>query len=340
MQCIDPGADWYLASELSSVSGDCLATNDTVYPGATEICDGLDNDCDGTIDEGVTNTYYQDSDSDNYGNVSVTTGACSAPVGFTGDATDCLDTNNTVYPGATEICDELDNDCDSTIDEGVQNTYYQDSDSDGQGNVSVTTGACSAPVGFTGNATDCNDAVNTIYSGAAEVTGDNVDQSCDGSEVCYIDADNDGYRLTTTNTSVDADCNDSGEALASDPTLDCLDTNDTVYPGAAEICDELDNDCDASIDEGVQTTYYQDSDADNYGNVSVTTGACSAPVGYTGDATDCSDTNNTVYPGAAEICDGLDNDCDSTVDEGVTNTFYQDSDDDTYGNAAVTTGGA
>ncbi len=245
---------------------DCLDTNDTVYPGAAEICDELDNDCDSTIDEGVQTTYYQDSDSDNYGNVSVTTGACSAPVGFTGNSADCLDTNDTVYPGAAEICDELDNDCDFAIDEGVQTTYYQDSDSDDYGNPSVTTGACSVPVGYTGDNTDC------------------------------------------------------------------LETNDTVYPGAAEICDELDNDCDATVDEGVQTTYYEDSADDNYGNISVTTGACSAPVGFTGDATDCVDTNDTIYPGAAEICDVLDNDCDLEIDEGIaTDTYYPDADDDGFG---------
>ena len=187
---------------------------------------------------------------------------------------------------------------------------------------------------------DCNDAVNTIYSGAAEVTGDNIDQSCDDIEVCYIDADDDGYRITDTMTSVDADCDDSTEALSSDPTGDCDDTNNTVYSGATEICDGLDNDCDGLIDEDVTITFYADGDSDGYGDNSITTGACVAPTGFTGDNTDCNDVDVAINPAAIEICDGIDNDCDTSIDENVTVTYYEDSDGDNYGNVEVTTGGA
>lgn len=94
----------------------------------------------------------------------------------------------------------------------------------------------------------------------------------------------------------------SGEvaALAADRQVylqnDCVDTNATVHPLATEICDELDNDCDGSTDEGVQTTFYQDADGDSYGNAAVTTGACSVPTGWTGDANDCVDTNARQTP--------------------------------------------
>ncbi len=122
--------------------------------------------------------------------------------------------------------------------------------------------------------------MNTIYPGAAEVTGDNIDQSCDGSEECYIDADNDTYRLTTTFSSADADCNDSTEALASDPTGECNDGNGAVNPGATEICDGIDNDCDATTDEGFSPEiYYLDSDGDGWSNGS-TIQACSATGSY------------------------------------------------------------
>ena len=103
----------------------------TVYPGAPELCDGLDNNCDGNVDEGVLNTYYADTDSDGYGDAGSSTQSCTAPAGYVSDDTDCDDTNDHMYPGAPELCDGLDNNCDGNVDEGVLNTYYADTDSDG-----------------------------------------------------------------------------------------------------------------------------------------------------------------------------------------------------------------
>jgi hypothetical protein len=94
--------------------------NDTCDPfaGATEeICDGLDNDCDGEVDEDVKNTYFLDSDEDGFGNPDSSLQACSPPAGYVADNTDCADGNAAIYPDAAEKCsDGIDNDCDTDVD--------------------------------------------------------------------------------------------------------------------------------------------------------------------------------------------------------------------------------
>jgi len=92
---------------------------------------------------------------------------------------------------------------------------------------------------------DCNDGDGTVNPGATETIADGVDSDCDGAETCYVDADDDGWRLTSTVASADDDCTDAGEALDTDPTGDCDDTSSSVFPGASEVVgDEIDQDCD------------------------------------------------------------------------------------------------
>jgi hypothetical protein len=301
-------------------STDCNDSNAAVHPGVTEVCNGIDDDCDGSIDEGATgSTWYRDADGDTYGNATNTMVACNQPVGYVASSTDCNDSNAAVHPGATEVCNGIDDDCDGNTDDGVSITYYRDFDGDGYGNATATTRACGAPVGYVSNNTDCNDNNSSVHPGATEVCN-GIDDDCDGNidegaigSTWYRDADGDTYG-NATNTMLA--CNQP-VGYVSDNT-DCNDADNTIYPGAPELCDGKDNDCDGSIDEGVTNySWYRDADGDGYGNPAVTTQNCSQPQGYVSDNTDCNDSDNTIYPGAPELPDGKDNDCDGSTDEGT-----------------------
>ncbi len=329
---------------LETQGTDCNDGNKDIYPGQAETCDSIDNNCNNQIDEGVKSTFYQDSDNDNYGNPLITTQACSAPIGYVTDNTDCNDNNPAIKPGATETCDNIDNNCNNQIDEGVKSTFYQDSDNDNYGNLLITTQACSAPVGYIIDNTDCNDNNPAIKPGQTE-TCDNVDNNCnnqiDENNICpatsyYCDTDTDTFTSSTPSGSCNTfDCIPSG---CSDlQGTDCNDNNINIYPGQAETCDNIDNNCNNQIDEGVKSTFYQDSDNDNFGDNSVILESCSMPQGYTTDNTDCNDNNLNINPSATETCDNIDNNCNNQIDEGVKSTFYQDSDNDNYGNALITT---
>ncbi|WP_426748872.1 MopE-related protein [Myxococcus faecalis] len=322
-----------------SNAGDCNDGSGAIHPGATEVCDGIDNNCAGGADEGLTtSTWYRDADGDSYGNASVSTQNCRQPSGYVSNASDCHDGNASIRPGASESCDGVDNNCNGSVDEGVQSTWYRDADGDGYGHASSTTQACSKPSGYVSNATDCNDGSASIHPGASEVC-DGVDNNCAGGAdeglttyTWYRDADGDSYGNASVSTQ---NCRQPSGYVSN--TSDCNDGSSGIRPGASESCDGVDNNCNGSVDEGVLPTWYRDADGDGYGYPTNTTQACAKPAGYVSNASDCHDGNATVYSGAAEACDSLDNDCDGSVDEGVQSTWYRDADGDGHGNASMST---
>ena len=318
----------------STLNTDCNDKSAAIKPGASEICDGVDNNCNGSVDEGVLNTYYRDADGDTYGNASIPVQACSAPNGYVNNNTDCDDSKSAVKPGAVEICDGIDNNCNGTIDEGVKSIFFRDADGDGFGNRSDSISACSAPAGYVSNKTDCDDSKSTVRPGAIE-TCDGLDNNCNGvidegvKSVFYRDADGDNFG--NGSDSVIA-CNAPAGYVANK--LDCDDTKNAVKPGASEICDGLDNNCNGTTDEGVKSVFYRDADGDGFGNRVDSISACSAPAGYVANKTDCDDSKNSVKPGGIEVCDDLDNNCNGTIDEGVKSVFYRDADGDGFGDRA------
>ncbi len=173
---------------FSECSGDCNDNNSAINPNADEICDGIDNDCDGSVDEGnPPQTWYRDFDEDGYGDPAVTQqNDCGQPppAGYVGNADDCDDSNAARFPGNPEVCDGIDNDCDATVDEGLPtSTYYRDSDGDGYGDPASPREDCSAaaPPGYVVDASDCDDTDRKVNPAATEICTDGIDNDCDGS---------------------------------------------------------------------------------------------------------------------------------------------------------------
>jgi hypothetical protein len=224
--------------------------------------------------------------------------------------------NEFIYPGAEEICNGVDDDCDGDIDEDVQQLFFEDADGDGQGNAAIDSMACEAPTGFVSNETDCDDGDETIYLGAPELC-DDKDNDCNGEidddvviSTFYFDGDMDGFGLESITK--DSCALPSGYALVAG---DCDDSNEFVNPGAEEVCNDVDDNCDGEIDEGLLTVYYADGDMDGFGDPDNFTEACMIPPGFTENSMDCDDMDETIYPDAPELCDDKDNDCDGNVDE-------------------------
>ncbi|HNH46892.1 MAG TPA: putative metal-binding motif-containing protein, partial [Myxococcota bacterium] len=386
-----------IAAGNTAKSGDCDDENGGIFPGAVELCGDTDEDCDPST-EATNRTYYADTDGDNYGDPASSVSDCEAPTGYVlnnedcndadaafnpdaleedcndpndyncdgsvdfidndGDGTaacaDCDDDDASRAPTFGEVCDGVDNDCDTIIDPSTSldaQTWYLDLDGDHYGDGDGTgIRTCDGPVGYAPNGDDCDDGNASINPDAAEVCDPNdVDEDCDGTvddgdadvtdqPTWYRDADGDGYG-DATQTVIACDA----PAGYTDVVGDCDDADPLENGANAEICDGLDNDCDGQVDEGAAggaSAWYQDNDGDGYGNTGAAQYACTQPVGFVATGTDCDDTNANAYPGSVEVCGGGDEDCDGQVDEsGAVNatSWYADVDGDGYGDPSTST---
>ena len=164
---------------------DCDDDDEERAPDQEERCDGVDNDCDGDIDEDVASPplWYLDEDGDGFGlNGSQPVSGCEAPGdNYASLDGDCDDDEESTNPLGVEQCDGVDNDCDGAVDDGVTDvTWYADADGDGYGVDGDTLQDCVQPDGYAVDGGDCDDTNSDVSPGAAEVVGNDVDEDCDG----------------------------------------------------------------------------------------------------------------------------------------------------------------
>lgn len=254
VSCLAPAG--YVMNSL-----DCNDADNTAHPGAAEACNELDDDCDGAVDEscGLTYTYYFDGDGDGYGkpDFPLTTTDNSPPPFYSTVSGDCNDGNSATHPGAAEVCDGVDNNCDGTIDEScvAMYTFYYDGDADGYGSpIGMLTIADSVPpASYVINGDDCNDGNPTMHPGAADPCN-YLDDDCNGitDEGCgplntyYFDSDYDGYGTNDFAIHLyDASPPPAFAALGGD----CDNYNAFVNPGKIEVCNGIDDNCSGAVDD-------------------------------------------------------------------------------------------
>ncbi len=403
-----------LAEGLVTNGDDCDDADPAISPFLDEICDGVDQDCDGAVDNGLpTSIFYADADGDGQGDPDAGSESCERPAASSPDGTDCDDTQPDVFVGAPEVCDGIDNNCDGTVDDedpaldaSTGTWFYPDDDSDGYGDESSAFQACENPnPGLViAEGGDCDDTDGERFPTQVEIC-DGIDNNCDGltdgadplldlstTDTFYPDVDNDGIGDETQpiqgcfvqpdQSAIPGDCDDGDPAQGLAPRwvndldgdgfgagapvgppvcdqplpntvpeggeVDCDDSEPAFYPGGVEICDRGDNDCDDLIDDDDPSVdlvdgelYYLDLDGDGAG-AGVPELACHNPDQqlYTLQDGDCDDSDALIAPGGDEVCDAVDNDCDDLIDDedpsldpSTRTPHFEDLDDDGIGSA-------
>ncbi len=230
---------------------------------------------------------------------------------------DCDDHDAQRAPGEADLpANGLDEDCSGG------DSCFADVDQDGYaaGNGSLVVSAdmdCAddGEVGDTARVNDCDDGAPTVNVAAAERAGDERDHNCDGSELCWADADGDEHAdlLGSTVASVDMDCIDPGESRSFDARNDCDDADPSVHPGAVETPgDEIDSTCDGG------EACWLDGDGDGWPSAAVLPSddvACDDFGEAPTRAVDCDDAVASVHPEGSEVCNDIDDDCSGTVDD-------------------------
>ena len=285
---------------------DCDDDEASANPAGSEVCDGLDNDCDGSIDDEASDaeTFYADADGDGFGDPDSMSEACTAESGFVSDASDCDDTNGDVNPDADELCNGIDDDCSGDVDDDPVDlgSWYVDDDGDGFGS-DETVEACDQPSGSSTDDGDCDDGDAAVNPDAEELCNE-LDDDCDGyvddddpdladASTWYLDHDGDGYGDPAFSA-------EGCEAPAS-------------YVDDDQDCDDLDAEVNPEL------VWYADGDGDGFGDADDSATACEQPSGRVADDTDCDDGDGETFPGAPEVCDAsVDADCDGVTPDGCT----------------------